>query len=124
MNGADLTQNEFWEQLMRFQTEIAKNDEARTNGETLKDEEIPIPRQLTKLAMDGQSPKGLDAMTQDSKQKNSPNGRKPAYIAKAEAEKTKGNEFFMKKDFHNAKHFYTSAIEINPTVSVYYVNNL
>ncbi|KAG1474451.1 hypothetical protein G6F56_000354 [Rhizopus delemar] len=90
MNGADLTQNEFWEQLMRFQTEVAKNDEARANGETPKDE--------------------------------SSNRRKPTYIAKAEAEKIKGNEFFVKKDFHKAKQFYTSAIEINPTVSVYYVN--
>lgn len=48
MNGADLTQNEFWEQLMRFQTEVAKNDEARANGETPKDEVKKATKLLTK----------------------------------------------------------------------------
>ncbi|KAG1465825.1 hypothetical protein G6F46_003427 [Rhizopus delemar] len=111
-----------WKDLISWQTEINKKDSALIKSKPVHDKEIPPIRRSTEIVLDNQKPKGLNTLTPQSKQKNIHTSQKPAYIEKAEIEKVKGNEYFVKQDFRNAQLHYTKAIEINPTVSVYYVN--
>ncbi|KAM9263940.1 serine/threonine-protein phosphatase 5 [Morus bassanus] len=46
----------------------------------------------------------------------------PAELERAEALKTRANEFFKGKDYENAVKYYSSAIELNPTNAIYYGN--
>ncbi|XP_017793617.1 PREDICTED: serine/threonine-protein phosphatase 5 [Habropoda laboriosa] len=46
----------------------------------------------------------------------------PEDAARAEKFKEEANEYFKNKDFTNAIELYTKAIEVNPTVAVYYGN--
>ncbi|KAG1140648.1 hypothetical protein G6F37_006414 [Rhizopus arrhizus] len=114
--------DKIWKDLISWQIEINKKDSALTKSKPVHDKEIPPIRRSTEIVLDNQKPKGLSMLTLQSKQKNIRTSQKPAYIEKAEIEKAKGNEYFAKQDFRNAQLHYTKAIEINPTVSVYYVN--
>ncbi|RCH88477.1 RNA polymerase II-associated protein 3 [Rhizopus azygosporus] len=117
-----MTTNEaLWNDLLKWQTDINKKDEALLKSKPIHDKAISPIREMTEIVLDNLKPKGLNALSSTSKNDISVN-KKPTLIERAEAEKTKGNDYFKQSNFKQAVVHYTKAIELNPTVSVYYVN--
>ncbi|KAF7720933.1 hypothetical protein EC973_005757 [Apophysomyces ossiformis] len=99
-----------WQDLLQWQSEIRKKDELLSRRKPIHEEPLPPIRPSVDMILDGQKPVGLGVLTKESN----------AAIAKTEKEK--GNQFFQKKEYHQAVEHYGRAIELDPTVSVYYLN--
>ncbi|KAF1799859.1 hypothetical protein FB192DRAFT_1388881 [Mucor lusitanicus] len=108
-----------WKDLLQWQTDIHKRDEALLRRKPVHDQALPPVRKSTEILLDNAKPVGIDALlTNTNKGSTAPSSR----AEKADAEKAKGNEYFGKKDYKNAILHYGKAIELDPTVPVYFVN--
>ncbi|ORE05450.1 hypothetical protein BCV72DRAFT_263315 [Rhizopus microsporus var. microsporus] len=115
------TNEALWNDLLKWQIDINKKDEALLKSKPIHDKTVSPIREMTEIVLDNLKPKGLNALSSTPK-KDIPVNKKPTLIERAEAEKTKGNDYFKQSNFKQAVIHYTKAIELNPTVSVYYVN--
>ncbi|KAL9542172.1 hypothetical protein MBANPS3_008747 [Mucor bainieri] len=109
-----------WKDLLHWQTDIHKKDEALLRRKPVHDQALPPVRKSTEILLDNAKPVGIDALSSTTKKTSTPPSLSRA--AKAEAEKAKGNEYFGKKDYTNAILHYGRAIDLDPTVPVYFVN--
>ncbi|KAI9487597.1 MAG: hypothetical protein EXX96DRAFT_647232 [Benjaminiella poitrasii] len=110
-----------WKDIISWQKEINSEDEALIRRKLVHDQTLPPVRKSTIINLDNSKPVGLDALKKTSSIPTS--SIKPQTRAeRAEAEKAKGNEYFGKKDYKNAILHYGKAIDMDPTVSVYFVN--
>ncbi|KAK4511239.1 uncharacterized protein ATC70_012453 [Mucor velutinosus] len=107
-----------WKDLLNWQTDIHKKDEALLRRKPVHDQALPPVRKSTEILVDNVKPAGIDKLSNTSKTSTTPQSR----AGKAEAEKAKGNEYFGKKDYKNAILHYGKAIDLDPTVPVYFVN--
>ncbi|KAG2236146.1 hypothetical protein BDF21DRAFT_459475 [Thamnidium elegans] len=108
-----------WKDLGVWQAEINAKDEALTRRKPVHNQALPPVRQPAELILDNLKPVGLDSLTT---KKSATKTITQTRTEKAEAEKAKGNEYFGKKDFEKAIAYYGKAIDLDPTVSVYFVN--
>ncbi|KAI7896485.1 uncharacterized protein EV154DRAFT_492453 [Mucor mucedo] len=106
-----------WKDLSDWQKDINKKDEALLRNKPVHNKTLPAIRQTTELVLDNLKPVGLDSLKKSAPVKSTSNNK-----VTAEAEKAKGNEYFGKKDFKNAIVYYGKAIDLDPTVPVYFVN--
>ncbi|GAN10168.1 RNA polymerase II-associated protein 3-like isoform X2 [Mucor ambiguus] len=107
-----------WKDLLNWQTDIHRKDEALLRRKPIHDQALPPVRKSTEILLDNAKPVGIDALSNTSKASATSLSR----AEKAEAEKAKGNEYFGKKDYKNAILHYGKAIDLDPTVPVYFVN--
>ncbi|KAL7335862.1 hypothetical protein PS15p_201278 [Mucor circinelloides] len=110
-----------WKDILDWQTDIHKKDEALLRRKPVHDQALPPVRKSTEILVDNAKPVGIHTLSNASKasaSKTTPKSR----AEKAEAEKAKGNEYFGKKDYKNAILYYGKAIDLDPTVPVYFVN--
>ncbi|CAO3650140.1 unnamed protein product [Mucor fragilis] len=107
-----------WKDILNWQTDIHKKDEALLRRKPVHDQALPPVRKSTEIMTDNAKPVGIDALSNISKASTPPQSR----AEKAEAEKAKGNEYFGKKDYKNAILHYGKAVDLDPTVPVYFVN--
>lgn len=126
-----------WKDLLAWQKDINAKDEALCRRKPVHEKALPPIRTSSEIVIDNLKPLGLETL---SNNKKPPQLNKAAVAAaatvpttpakktpqtrteKAEAEKAKGNEYFVKKDYKNAILHYGKAIDLDPTVSVYFVN--
>ncbi|GAA5816870.1 hypothetical protein MFLAVUS_010404 [Mucor flavus] len=108
-----------WKDLGVWQAEINAKDEALTRRKPVHNQALPPVRQPAELILDNLKPVGLDSLTT---KKSATKTVTQTRTEKAEAEKAKGNEYFGKKDFEKAIAYYGKAIDLDPTVPVYFVN--
>ncbi|KAI8336394.1 hypothetical protein EDC96DRAFT_524131 [Choanephora cucurbitarum] len=106
--------DQLWKDLAQWQKEMDIKDQAVSRRKPVHDQTLPPIRPSTTIQLDNLKPVGLNSL--DVKQSTS------TQTEKAEAEKAKGNDYFVKKDYANAIQHYGQAIQLNPTVPVYFVN--
>ncbi|OBZ82434.1 RNA polymerase II-associated protein 3 [Choanephora cucurbitarum] len=107
--------DQLWKDLAQWQKEIDAKDQAISRRKPVHDQTLPPVRPSTTIQLDNLKPVGLNSL--DVKQPTS-----STQTERAEAEKAKGNDYFVKKDYANAIQHYGQAIQLNPTVPVYFVN--
>ncbi|CAO3609230.1 unnamed protein product [Mucor hiemalis] len=116
-----------WKDLLAWQKDINTKDEALSRRKPVHEKTLPQIRSSTEIVLDNLKPVGLETFSSNKKTpqaaptaqaKKTPQTR----AEKAEAEKAKGNEYFVKKDYKNAILHYGKAIDLDPTVPVYFVN--
>ncbi|KAG0177103.1 hypothetical protein DFQ29_005239 [Apophysomyces sp. BC1021] len=109
-----MAQESAWKDLLQWQTEIRKKDELLARRKPVHDEALPPVRPSVELVLDGQKPVGLASLNKASYENDA--------LGFTQAEKEKGNNFFQKTEYSKAVEHYGRAIELDPTVSVYFLN--
>ncbi|KAI7899609.1 uncharacterized protein BX663DRAFT_520696 [Cokeromyces recurvatus] len=111
-----------WKDITSWQTEINSKDEKLIRKKLIHDQTLPPVRKSTEINVDESKPVGLDKLKKTEPILATNTIKPQTRVEKAEAEKIKGNEYFGKKDYKNAILHYGKAIDLDPTVSVYFVN--
>ncbi|KAI8082578.1 uncharacterized protein B0P05DRAFT_537577 [Gilbertella persicaria] len=107
-----------WNDLLAWQEDINAKDNAASRRKLVHDQGLPPIRKSTEIMLEDTKPVGLQVL---SLKKPTPHNTS-LDLTTAEAEKAKGNDYFAKKDFKNAIACYGKAIDLDPTVPVYFVN--
>ncbi|KAI8391321.1 uncharacterized protein BYT42DRAFT_190123 [Radiomyces spectabilis] len=119
-----------WKDIIQWQGDIHKQDDALKRKKPIRTQNLPPVRRFTELIMDeGLKPVGLETL-QHSPKATSTTEAMAASSAKstgtpakrAQEEKEKGNAFFQRKEYTKAIVHYSQAIDLDPSVAVYFVN--
>ncbi|KAI8376827.1 hypothetical protein BD560DRAFT_391641 [Blakeslea trispora] len=113
--------NLLWQDIAKWQKDIDAKDQIVSGRKPVHDQSLPPIRPSIEINVDTVKPIGL-ALLDSKKSVSTPVSKPPSISEKAEAEKAEGNKYFVKNDYQNAIRHYGRAIELNPTVPVYFVN--
>ncbi|CEP12726.1 hypothetical protein [Parasitella parasitica] len=136
-----MADDSIWKDILSWETEIHKKDEALLRRKPIHDQALPPVKKSTEIMLDDNvKPVGMDTFSTTSQKTTTSKAIPKTRAEKAEAEKAKvfinndifdnskayefiqGNEYFGKKDYKNAVIYYGKAIDLDPTVPVYFVN--
>lgn len=116
-----MVNDNIWKDILNWETDIHKKDEALLRRKPVHDQALPPVRKSTEIMLGNLKPVGIDTLS-NTKRTTTSNTAPKTRAEKAEAEKAKGNDYFVKKDYKNAILYYGKAIDLDPTVPVYFVN--